>query len=274
MDSKKVGLDIQLNLFKFFFDSEYMHYGYWEPGMEVKAPNFKQAQENYTQFTMSHIPAGVKTLLDVGCGSGKVAEELLNKGYGVTCVSPPSNLTDRAADRLKGMAKVHAMRFEDYPSDQQYDLVLFSESYQYIGMDDSFSLCSKLLKPNGYILLLDFFRTEAEGKSPLGGGHRLVDFYDKLKQQPYTVVEDLDITEQIAPTMTLINNLTMDVVYPTVQMIGGLIESRHPWVYKFLLWKFKKKIEKNRVKHFTGQRNPENFKKYKSYRLVLLQKQG
>jgi hypothetical protein len=120
--------------------------------------------------------------------------------------------------------------------------------------------------------LADFFRTEAEGKSPLGGGHRLAEFYDLLKQQPFDVVEDLDITEEIAPTMILINNLTMDVVYPAVLMVGELIKTRSPLIYKFLLWKYKKKIEKNRVKHFTGQRNPENFKKYKSYRLVVLKK--
>ena len=272
MDSKKVGLDIQLNLFKFFFDSEYMHYGYWLPGVEVKAPNFKQAQENYTQFTMDHIPGGTKSILDIGCGSGKVASQLIEKGYQITCVSPPSNLTSYAAERLKGKAQVHAMGFEDFSTQDKFDLALFSESYQYIDMDASFKQCISLLNEQGYILLLDFFRTEATGKSPLGGGHRLVDFYETLKKYPFEIVEDLDITDAIAPTMTLINNLTMDVVYPTIQMIGGLVESRHPWIYKFILWKFKKKIEKNRVKHFTGQRNPENFKKYKSYRLVLLRK--
>lgn len=272
MDSKKLGLDLQINLFKFFFDSDYMHYGYWTPGLEVKAPNFKQAQENYTQFLISHIPEGVKTILDIGCGSGKVAEELIHLGYELTCVSPPSNLTDIAAKRLEGKSRVYAMGFEDFTSDKQFDLALFSESYQYIKMKDSFAQCDKMLKPGAYILLADFFRTEAEGKSPLGGGHRLTEFYEILAQQPYEIIKDIDITNEIAPTMTLINNLTMDVIYPGVMMLGDLMKTKYPLVYKFLLWKFRKKIEKNRVKHFTGQRNPENFKKYKSYRLILLRK--
>jgi SAM-dependent methyltransferase len=274
MDSKKVGLDIQLNLFKFFFDSEYMHYGYWKPGLEVKGPNFKQAQEDYTQFETQHIPVGVKTILDIGCGSGKVAEELIGLGFQVTCVSPPSNLTDRAATRLAGKGAVHAMFFEDFKTDQKFDLALFSESYQYIDMKKGFAQCANMLNPGGHMLLADFFRTDAPGKSPLGGGHKLKDFYETLKEQPFDIVEDIDITEQIAPTMTLINNLTMDVVYPTVCMVGDLLQSKYPWVYKLLKWKFKKKIEKNRVKHFTGQRNPENFKKYKSYRLIVLKKRG
>jgi len=272
MDSKKIGLDIQINLFKFFFDSEYMHYGYWTSGLDVKAPNFKQAQENYTQFMFKHIPQGVKSILDIGCGSGKVADELISLGHQVTCVSPPSILTDKAAARLAGKSQVHAMGFEEFRTEEKYDLALFSESYQYIDMQKGFAQCIQMLKPGGHILLADFFRTEAPGKSPLGGGHKLTEFYDILKQQPFDIVEDIDITEQIAPTMILINNLTMDVVFPTVQMIGGIIQEKYPLIYKFLMWKFKKKIEKNRNKHFTGQRNPENFKKYKSYRLVVLKK--
>jgi SAM-dependent methyltransferase len=272
MDSKAIGLDIQINLFNFFFDSDYMHYGFWTPGMEVKATNFKQAQENYTQFALDHIPAGIKSIVDIGCGSGKVADELISKGYSVTCVSPPSSITTRACNRLAGKVTVHPFKFEDFTADQKFDLTLFVESYQYIDMEKGFAQCSKMLNPGGYMLLADFFRTEAVGRSPLGGGHSLTEFYRILKEQPFDVVEDIDITDHTAPTLTLINNLTMDVVYPTVMMVGDLLKTRYPWLYKFLCWKFRKKIEKNRNKHFTGQRNPENFKKYKSYRLVVLRK--
>jgi SAM-dependent methyltransferase len=275
MDSKKVGLDIQINLFKFFFDSEYMHYGYWKPGLEVKAPNFKQAQEDYTEYIIQHIPKDVKTILDIGCGSGKVAEELIKRGYQVTCVSPPSNLTDKAAARLVGKAKVHPMLFEDFETNEKFDLALFSESYQYVNLEKGFALCAQLLNPSGHILLIDFFHVGVPGeKSPLGGGHKIQVFYETLKQHPFDMVEDNDITDQIAPTMTLINNLSMDVIYPSVCMVGDLIKSRYPLVYKFLMWKFKKKIEKNRVKHFTGQRSPENFKRFKTYRQMLLKRQA
>lgn len=272
MDSKKLGLDIQLNLYRFFFDSDYMHYGYWTPELEVKATNLKRAQENYTQFTFSHLPKDIKSIVDIGCGSGKVAEELIDLGYKVTCVSPPSNLTDTAAERLAGKAAVHQMLFEDFSCDEKFDLAFFSESYQYIDIEKGFNRCTQLLKPGGYIMLADFFHIVETENGPLGGGHRLKKFYDILQRQPYDIIEDIDITENIAPTMTLINNLTMKVVYPAVIMAGNFIQNRYPWFYKFLLWKFKKKIEKNRNKHFTSQRNPENFKKYKSYRLIVLRK--
>lgn len=272
MDSKKLGLDIQLNLYKFFFDSEYMHYGYWTPELEVKGVNLKQAQENYTRFVLLNIPDEVKSIVDIGCGSGKVAEELIAMGYRVTCVSPPSNLTNHASERLDGRAKVHSMVFEDFNCTEKYDMAFFSESYQYIDIEKSFVRCNHLLNPGGYILLADFFHTVDADNGPLAGGHRLHKFYNILRNQPYEIVKDIDITDKVAPTLTLINNLTMEVIYPAVMMAGGFLQKKYPWMYRFLCWKFRKKIEKNRNKHFTGQRNPENFKKYKSYRLVLLRK--
>ena len=272
VDSKEVGLDIGLNLFKFFFESEYMHYGYWTPDLAVVGPNLKKAQENYTEMLLSHVPTGVKRILDVGCGSGKVAEDLLGRGYDVAAVSPPSNLTRRAAERLAGRATVTQQRYEDYQGTDQVDLILFSESFQYIDMAQNFALSYNLLNEGGYMMLCDFFQTEAEGTSPLGGGHRLRDFYATIPTERFEVITDQDITEQIAPTMTLINNLTMDVVLPSVKLLGSLLEDRYPWVYRFIMWRFKKKIEKNKHKHFEGRRNAENFKKYKSYRLVLLRK--
>lgn len=272
VDSKEVGLDIGLNLFKFFFESEYMHYGYWTSELEVIGPNLKKAQENYTNNLLSHIPLGVKNILDVGCGSGKVAEDLIEKGYKVAAVSPKSNLTTQAGNRLTGKATVTECKYEDYKGSSTVDLILFSESFQYIEMAQNFELSHRLLNNKGYIMLCDFFQTDAEGTSPLGGGHRLKDFYLTIPAEQFSIVLDQDITQQIAPTMTLINNLTMNVVLPSIQLLGTLLEDRYPWVYRFILWRFKKKIEKNKHKHFEGRRNAENFKKYKSYRLILLQK--
>lgn len=272
MDTKKLGLEIQVNLFNFFFDSEYLHYGYWKPGLEVKAPNFKQAQVDYVDFLIDHIPQKVRSILDVGCGTGKVAEELFAKGYEVSCVSPPGKLVEMAVERLSGKSQVHAMKFEEFKTQRKFDLILFCESYQYIPMERSFEQCNRLLNTGGYIMLADFFGTGAEGKSPLGGGHRLTEFYALLEKHPFEIVNDIDITNEIAPTMELVNKLTMNVVLPTIELVGQLLQCRYPMLYKILRWQFRKKIEKNRVKHFTGQRNPENFKKYKSYRLILLRK--
>lgn len=249
-----------------------MHYGYWPDTLAVRAPNLRQAQQLYTDLLLSHIPPGVSRILDVGCGSGKVAEQLLDKGYSVACVSPPSRLTTRAAERLSGRAVVTQNRYEDYDGPGDIDLILFSESFQYIDMDANFRLSHRLLNPGGYILLCDFFQTDAEGESPLGGGHFLRDFYKAVPADQFTILTDRDITASIAPTMTLINDLTMNVIKPSGEQLLALLEDRYPWVYKLLRWKFQKKIKQKLFRHFEGRRTAENFIKYKSYRLILLQK--
>jgi SAM-dependent methyltransferase len=270
VDTKEIGLDIGLIIFKFFLKTEYMHYGYWVNGLEVDITNMGQAQKQYTDMLMGSIPAGVKTILDVGCGSGKVAEDLLEKGYQVDCVSPASRLTSRAVERLKGKSDVVEKKFEDFHKDKRYDLILFSESFQYIQLDRVFDKAIQHLNPGGHLLLCDFFQTDAPGKSPLGGGHPLKAFYDTLQQQPFTVVDDTDITRDIAPTMTLINRLTMEVIHPVWQMLFELLTIKYPRITRFLKWKYKAKIEKNENKHFKGERNADNFIKYKSYRRILL----
>jgi SAM-dependent methyltransferase len=274
VDSKEVGLDIGLNLFQFFFESEYMHYGYWPADLAVIAPNFKKAQENHTHFLFSHIPADVRSILDVGCGSGKVTEELADKGYQIAAVSPPSNLTRRAAERLKTRAEVTQARFEDYKGSGPVDMILFSESYQYVDLAEGFRQADRLLRPGGYMLLFDFFRIPADGNSPLGGGHDLAEFYASIPTDKFTIRTDADATAEIAPTMTLINRLMMEVVKPSGELLTGLAEDRYPWLYKLVQWRYEKKIKWKLYKHFEGRRTAENFIKYKSYRLMLLQKMG
>ena len=272
VDSKEIGLEIGLKVYKFFFNTEYLHYGYWINNLDVDATNLKQAQENYAAFLLSNIPEGVKTILDVGCGSGKFALELTKKGYRVDCVSPSEKLTSYAKSILPPEVTLYHGKYEDVAISKKYDLILFSESFQYIGMHDSFKISLALLNDRGYLLLADFFQTDAPGKSPLGGGHKLSEFREIYPAYPYTLQKDIDITPDIAPTMNLINELTMEVVKPFVEMIGEVFQNKYPRIYRFVTWKFRKKLDKLNNKHFKGERNAENFIKYKSYRLMLFQK--
>ncbi|MDP6433472.1 MAG: hypothetical protein QGI15_04035, partial [Candidatus Scalindua sp.] len=65
---------------KYFLKLDHLHYGYWTGDMEVDVANLHLAQDEYAKFVISHIPDGVKTILDVGCGTGQIAKELLDMG--------------------------------------------------------------------------------------------------------------------------------------------------------------------------------------------------
>jgi SAM-dependent methyltransferase len=275
IDSKEVGLEIGLSLLKFFAKTDFLHYGYWEEGMEVDILNLKQAQQNYTDFLFSHIPQGTKSILDVGCGSGKIARMLLDKGYQVDGVSPAERLTERAREAVGQEGTIYHGTYEEVaiPEGKTYDLILFSESFQYINMPRNFERSYQLLNEGGYMLLCDFFRYEEHKHRPLGGGHWLGHYEPALANSKFEVVTEIDITQKVAPTMDLVNGLTMEVMKPAWEMGTALAEARLPgWVWRIIKWKFGKKMLDIEAKQFKGERNAKNFIADKKYCLILLKK--
>jgi 2-polyprenyl-3-methyl-5-hydroxy-6-metoxy-1,4-benzoquinol methylase len=271
VDSREVGLELGLRVYKFFLKSEYLHYGYFKDGLEADVANLKKAQENYAELIFSHIPEGTRTILDVGCGSGKTAEELLARGYRVDCVSPGQILTAYARNKLGDRAGFYQCRFEEVATDKKYDLILFSESFQYIPMDKSIPGALKLLNPRGYIIASDFFSTDPEGKSKLGGGH---DFQQWLKIRetfPVKTLIEKDITAETSHTIELVNQLNTEVLKPVWTSAWALGEDRFPFIIKWVRRIYKKKLHKMEDKHFTGRRNGELFRKYKKYMFYLFQ---
>ena len=272
IDSKAVGLDIGLLIGRFFMDTEDLHYGYWPNDKTATAQNFAEAQLRHSQLIIDNIPEGVRSILDVGSGSGNLAEKLLELGYEVDCVLPSEFLAENIRKKLGDRSSVHVCGFEDLDTEKSYDMILFSESFQYVKLDLSINKIMDMLPQDGHLFICDFFRKDIPGKSPLGGGHKWAKFEEKINEVPLTKKTDIDITEETAPTNDLLDKFVTDVLDPIKTMSGKYLESNYPNLTGFLNWKYEKRIAKiNRV-YFTGQLTSANFIKYKTYRLLLFQK--
>ena len=273
VDSKEVGLVAGLNLFHFFLGTKDLHYGLWTDGLEVNIRNLPEAQQRYSNFLIGHIPDGVSRILDVGCGAGGLASELRSRGYTVEGVSPSPLLSAAARDNAGEDFLIHEGRFEDVLLDktEPFDLVMFSESFQYINLNTVLEKARTLLRPGGYILICDFFKTGAPGKSVIGGGHSIDKFSSVLNASGLSILAEKDITAETAPNLDIVNEMGRDLFLPTFDLVGYAFRENHPWLAKIFQWKFKKKIRKIHNKYTSGKRNGEAFALHKIYKLYLLQ---
>lgn len=264
-------MEFAILLAEYLAKTDDLHYGYWVKGVPVELANLRQAQEAHSAFILSHIPPGVQTILDVGSGVGAMAYRLKAAGYEVDCVSPSPFLNQRARRRLGDSAQIFETRFEDFKTEKRYDLILFSESFQYMRLDDALTLACELMTPQGHLLICDFFKNPGP-RGPMGGGHYLEKFHNSMSRQPLIPVADIDITQETAPTLDLTQSFVTQVVQPLKERACQIGRERYPLIYKPLRWALTYPVRRINGKYFSGQRTGANFAIYKTYCLLLYSK--
>ncbi len=184
---------------------EHLHYGIWQADDELTLANLKAAQVCYQQAIIDLIPQGSKTVLDVGCGTGELSLRLKNMGFAVEGVSPDIN--QRASYIEKVGRPFHHCQFEDFKAQQQYDVVIMSESCQYIQIDRLFANLTACLRPSGVWVVADYFvRDNAEGVMAQSG-HNFTAFMAQAKQSRLVCKSDRDITQETGKTLDFAKDL-------------------------------------------------------------------
>lgn len=269
-DSRELGLELGLLALHSFAGTDELHYGYWDDDLVVSLDNIAKAQARYTERLAACVPASAERILDVGCGAGVVAEQLVARGHAVECVSPSDVLADRAGARLGNRVPMHRCRFQDLAVEPRFDLVLFSESFQYIPMATALQRARAMLRPGGRILVCDFFRTAVAGRGPMGGGHPYAALHPALDAQGLCIRREEDWTDRVAPTLAVYERLRQELIGPAAEVLYGYARSRHPWVSALAARLMRRKLERCQRKYLSGERNPDAFRHWKTYRLLEL----
>ncbi len=278
MHSRELGLLLAKQL----LDVEDLHYGLWDSDLELKLGNLAAAQQRYNDMLLAQLPPPGREVrvLDIGCGTGQLLRQLLDRGYSADGVIPSKDLGDsvrrKLADRPGHPSRIFECGFEEFPVDQcrrHYDVALFSESFQYISPSVSLPILQAILKPGALLLISDFFKSDAPESASLdpgfGGGHPLREFYASMKRTPFVLVKDEDITRRVSPNMELVNDLLMNRIKPATLAVGRYVDGRYPLLSRLALGLLRKKLGELNHKYFSGHRSKEVFERYKTYRLLL-----
>jgi ubiquinone/menaquinone biosynthesis C-methylase UbiE len=267
--ARELGLALGLFAGKHLLNISHLHYGIWPENLPVKLSNLRAAQQQFTNFILKHIPPTVSSILDVGCGAGALAHQLLEAGYSVDCVCPNSALVRNARKRLKNRARIYECTFEALETDRRYDLLLFSESFQYIRTYKCIEKILQLADRGALVLICDFFKTDAPGECVIGGGANLREFHELVgRYGGLEKLKDIDITARTAPTMDVFNEAIKPAA--TVWRLLRLLSGGRRWPLLSIFGEdVATQMEKVERKYFSGLRNAEHFATYKSYRLLM-----
>lgn len=276
LDTRAIGLDVSLTFARWLTGKENLHYGYWE-GLEVCAANAGAAQEAYTDRLFRLLPETPQRILDIGGGAGETARKLLALGHTVDIVIPSAFLAERCRANAPG-ATVHLSTFEDFDGAGPFDICLFSESFQYIPIDEGLAKALSLLAPEGRIVLADCFRAEGfrmdKERGSVGGGHPIRAFRQEVDRLGLTVLSEEDITAAVAPSVEIEQGL-FNVVGHAMTRVDEELAAKRPgrrWVLHRLIRGLLSERKRSRLAtRLTEQtRNRDRFAEDNTYLMMAL----
>ncbi len=262
--------DWNLKFFREVFNLESLHFGYWEETQEINLENLKLAQNRYIEVLCSKIPPEIKTILDVGAGTGEITKLLYQKGYEVESVSPDEYQYKIFKSKCHQI-KFYLSRFKDLNINKSYDLILMAESCQYLKLGKIFPKCLQLLNTNGYLLVADYFRKQ--NTKFYHTTHVLSQFFDEARKYNFKIILDEDITKKVLPTLLLGRKIYTTYVLPSIEILAGYFVDKYPLLTKIINLLFFNKIRKIEYYIYTHTKKKldiEEFEHKMSYRIILL----
>jgi SAM-dependent methyltransferase len=239
--AEKAKNDRALRFYRDVLGLERLHYGMWLPEDELTMESFKAAQKRYEDFLIESVPEGAKRILDVGCGTGELCLQLKGRGYEVEGLSPDINQKKVFAEKVE--APFHFTRFEDSQLEGGYDVIIMSESCQYIPIDKVFEVATKALKPGGHLMVCDYFVLDQNAGELSKSGHDYDAFLAKAEESRFEIVKRRDVTPDIRKTLEIADDWT-DKILLGADIFTERFREKNPFIWKILVWLFGKKYQK------------------------------
>lgn len=269
------GIDFELYFLTEVLKLPSLHYGYWDNGSasdRVGREELVEAQTRFRDELIAKIPEGVQSVLDVGCGIGDSSFDMASRGYDVTAISPCANHATYFPSRNGLRVPFVCTKFEDFETDQGFDLLYFSESVGYIPLDLGVPKMLKLTKPGGHLLVSSTFRSP-DTPFPEDFDVRKLPLAQRAQAAGFTILYSEDITENVLPTVEMGHRVMTDFVFPLIEM-GQMYMKSKPTLRKTLMgWLLEGPRKKlyERMADIHREATPEYFSTHMRYATLLMQ---
>jgi MPBQ/MSBQ methyltransferase len=267
------GLNIELLIATEVLGLHSLHYGFWRDGQQVNLANLKLAQAYYTQTLLAMFPKDVTSVLDIGSGIGDNALAMAAHGYKVTAISPDVNHKKHFDSYHNENIKFENCSLENFKSAELFDMFLLSESQTYFDPKVTFDKSKTNLRPGGYILISDIFNKEDQ-TTKHAVTHTEAQYVAEAKAYGLELIESIDITNEVMPSMELAHTLFTSYILPLTSVTDTYLKATAPIKYKLARFVFKKRISNfsKIVTYYQDRLNPEFFAKNMVYKRLVFKK--
>ncbi len=248
-----------------------LHYGYWKAGEELNLKNLRRAQTRYTETLLTLIPKGARSVLDVGCGVGDVARALTQRGLDVVAISPDRN--HRQFFTPDSQVRFCNVTFEEFETDDRFDLVLMCESQNYFHAAVGLQQAVKHTREGSYMLISGMFR-KGPGQEFKDVTNIESEYREKAEQHGFRLVKRVDITTQVLPTLRLSREIMERYLEPATRMLGHYLRARSPIPQAILALLLRKQVKDYRkaLAYYTERTDAELFEKNVRYLQLLFKR--
>lgn len=224
MSPRRVKTSAALRFYHEVLGLDHLHYGLWN-GEPLSLAGLKTAQDRFARHLCDWVPPGTRSILDVGCGTGSTAVLLAERGLEVEGLSPDPSHEKLFARRLG--TPFYLVRFQEFRPRRAYDLVLMSESAQYIWLDRFFPGVLQAA-PGGRLLVADYFTVRDSGGPLARSGHPLDRFLDEADRSGLVLERREDVTDRVVPTLHLARSWLESYVEPCLRIAGEAVSAKRP----------------------------------------------